>query len=219
MILSKLRSIISFGGAKMDLGKKLQQLRKSRNLSQGDLAELLTINGQPITNKGVWSWEKGNTIPNAYQFLALCKVLKVTDINEVFLGEGLTIDRFVQISSRKLPVYTQGVSAGFGEYINDESFDIVTVPISTPSKTDYGLIVHGDSMNPTIKDGDLVWVEKTSEVNKGDIGIFYVDGELYIKELGNNELISHNVEYKPIPIIDATEFRVMGKVLKVENDK
>lgn len=193
----------------MDLGNKLQQLRKDRNLSQAELAKLLTDKGYPITNKGISSWEKNITIPNTYQFLALCEVLKIADINHTFLDQETPITRLSNLF-RKVPVYTMGVSAGMGEYINDSSFDIMSVPIDN---ADYGVYINGDSMQPSYNDGDLVWVQKTQELKIGDIGIFYVDGECYCKELGKNKLISHNPKYYPIHITDVTEFRVLGKVV------
>ena len=36
-------------------------------------------------------------------------------------------------------------------------------------------------MEPYIKDGDVVYVRKTQEINVGDVGIFSVDGAMYCK--------------------------------------
>lgn len=41
-------------------------------------------------------------------------------------------------------------------------------------------------------------IEKNSIPGIGDIGIFQKDNGIYIKEVGENELLSHNTKYKPI---------------------
>lgn len=199
----------------MDLGNKLQQLRKERNLSQTALAELITAKGYPITNKGISSWELNITVPNAYQFLAVCDVLHVADINKEFLDQDTALNRLMMYAQmfRKLPVYTMAVSAGTGEFVEDDSYEMVTPPISVPTTASYGVYINGDSMEPLYKDNDLVWVQKTLELNIGDIGIFYVDGQCYCKKLGKNMLISENKKYYPIHLSDVNEFKVLGKVV------
>lgn len=199
----------------MDVGKILQQMRKEKHISQKELAELMTKKGLPITNKGISSWEKGITIPNAYQFLAMCEILEIKDINYTFLAENTLFGRIYEMTNntRKVPVYNMSVSAGFGEYINDDSFEIVAVPFGVSGNADYGLRVNGDSMEPDYGDGELIWVQKTKEVRVSELGIFYVDGEVFFKELGRNKLISHNTKYYPIHLSDVTEFRILGKVV------
>ena len=44
-------------------------------------------------------------------------------------------------------------------------------------------------MEPTFHDGDKVFVEKCSSVAVGDIGIFILNGDAYIKELGDRCLL------------------------------
>lgn len=66
-------------------------------------------------------------------------------------------------------------------------------------------------MEPTYSDGDLVYVEKTQVVKPGEIGIFIVNGECFIKEAGENSLISHNKKYDPIP--GSKHINCIGKVL------
>ncbi|MPN64508.1 hypothetical protein SDC9_212283 [bioreactor metagenome] len=69
-------------------------------------------------------------------------------------------------------------------------------------------------MEPTFYDGDMLFFELGSDnLNLGDIGIFVVNGETLVKELGDNELISHNKKYDPIKIHEWDSVRVEGKVL------
>lgn len=49
----------------------------------------------------------------------------------------------------------------------------------------------------------------------GDIGIFYIEGNVYVKEYGKDVLISHNKNYSIIP--GREEIECIGKVIgKVE---
>lgn len=73
-------------------------------------------------------------------------------------------------------------------------------------KVDYSIGVNGDSMQPTYYDGDMLLVETTNE-----IGIFSVDGDCYVKKLGNGELISLNTEYNNIPLNETA--KCMGRVI------
>ena len=72
--------------------------------------------------------------------------------------------------------------------------------------------IEGDSMETTFHDGETVCVQQTPCVEVGEIGVFWVDGCGYIKELGNGCLISHNSSYDPIPL-QGTENRCIGRVL------
>ncbi len=66
-------------------------------------------------------------------------------------------------------------------------------------------------MEPTYHDGDLVYVEKRQVVDTGDIGVFIVNNECFIKEAGKDGLISHNSKYAMIP--GTKHIICVGKVL------
>ena len=105
------------------------------------------------------------------------------------------------------------VSAGTGYDLNDsDAWETVTVKDTDDSrKADFLLEIEGDSMETTFHDGETVCVQQTPCVEVGEIGVFWVDGCGYIKELGNGCLISHNSSYDPIPL-QGTENRCIGRV-------
>jgi phage repressor protein C with HTH and peptisase S24 domain len=70
-------------------------------------------------------------------------------------------------------------------------------------------------MEPTYHDGDKVFVEKCDSVDIGEVGIFVVNGDVYIKELGNKCLISHNEKYKPIRIGEGDSVYCCGRVIGI----
>lgn len=106
------------------------------------------------------------------------------------------------------------VSAGTGYDLNDsDAWETVTVKDTDDSrKADFLLEIEGDSMETTFHDGETVCVQQTPSVEVGEIGVFWVDGCGYIKELGKGCLISHNSSYDPIPL-QGTESRCIGRVL------
>lgn len=120
--------------------------------------------------------------------------------------------------SASLRIYTymhKIAAAGNGYYFDDIPTDTIEAPYKEGA--DFIIGVSGDSMEPTYNDGDLVYVEKSQIINTGDIGIFMLDNECYIKEAAERGLISHNSKYDLIPGND--NIHCIGKVLgKVELD-
>ena len=99
--------------------------------------------------------------------------------------------------------------AGNGFYFDDIPTETIEAPYLEGAEFIVG--VNGDSMEPTYKDGDLVYVEKRQIIETGEIGIFIVNNECFIKEAGEDGLISHNPKY---PMIPGTEnIQCIGKVL------
>lgn len=113
----------------------------------------------------------------------------------------------------KLDYFDLPASAGFGLPLEGEYRTIIEVPKNDlTKKADFAIRVAGDSMEPDYSDGEIVLVKK-GEVHKGDIGIFVLDGESYIKELGKDVLISHNKKYLDISLKGVSNIFVAGKVI------
>lgn len=114
----------------------------------------------------------------------------------------------------KLNHFEGAYGAGGGQ-INDNT-TMITIEVSedeVPEGADTTINIAGDSMEPTLSDGDVVYVQHTNQLEIGDIGVFYLDGRNFIKEYGGDELISHNSEYAPIQIHEFSTFVIQGKVL------
>lgn len=115
-----------------------------------------------------------------------------------------------------LPYYPQSASAGDGNYIFDELPEWHTVPKNSKTEeADFMLMVSGDSMLPKFADGDIVLVKKTPSIFEGEIGIFYIDGDAFIKQMGSGELISLNPDYPNIAIKTCNDVRCFGQVVGV----
>ena len=98
----------------------------------------------------------------------------------------------------RMDYYTLPASSGTGNILDSELAEEIFVPESKAAeKADFVISVGGDSMEPTYHNGDKVFVEKCNSFDVGEIGIFVVNGEVFVKERGNGCLISHIEQYKP----------------------
>lgn len=122
---------------------------------------------------------------------------------------------------RKLRIdyYDLPASAGTGTFLETEIPEEIWVK-ETPEaeEADYVIPISGDSMEPTFHSGDRVFVAKQDMVEEGDIGIFVVNGDAFIKELGKKCLISHNKAYRPIQLSASDSVYCCGKVIGVVED-
>lgn len=112
--------------------------------------------------------------------------------------------------------YDLAVSAGTGQPLGDTYYKTrLEIPTErVPDDAHYCLRVTGDSMEPAYRDGDIVFVRRQDEfVHEGEIGIFFLNGEGYIKRLGRKELISLNPKYPPISLGEYDSVLCQGKVL------
>lgn len=115
-----------------------------------------------------------------------------------------------------VPYYGHVASAGTGQYVFD---DIPPEMIEIENEmdnmhVDFAIGVNGDSMEPTYHDGDTLLIKKQSEICVGETGIFMINGEAFVKELGDGVLISHNKKYKNIPLTNNTI--CIGKVISTK---
>ncbi|HBI9290803.1 TPA: helix-turn-helix domain-containing protein [Staphylococcus aureus] len=129
-------------------------------------------------------------------------------------------DNVVDINSYKqdkTPVNVNGcVSAGVGERLHDETLFTEMVKAPVPPH-DLALKVNGDSMEPMFKDGEIIFVEKTHNIKNGQIGIFIIEEEAYVKKVFVEDdrltLVSLNKEYRDLHFYRNESVRLVGKVI------
>lgn len=121
----------------------------------------------------------------------------------------------IRVPMIDLPFYQFAPSAGNGFYVPDEvEMSYVSVPLTKQSRNaDYVLQVNGHSMEPEYSDGSCVLIKKQESLSPGEIGIFVVDGESYIKEYQTKYLHSLNPEYGDIELQEDQYIQCMGKVV------
>lgn len=114
----------------------------------------------------------------------------------------------------KFDFYNFAASAGTGNFLETGTPDEIWVKETAEAEgADYIIPIKGDSMEPSFHDGDKVFVERCETIDEGEIGIFILNGDAFIKELGNKCLISHNKAYKPIKIGPNDSVYCCGRVL------
>ena len=185
----------------MNLGKKLLEVRENANISRAQLVELLKEKGFDVKTYTISKWETGVSKPTIEAFLAICDICQVKDIRQTFTDKRL------------LRLYDIPVSAGLGNYLDDGTYKMIEVDNTVPSLADYAVRVSGNSMMPRFVDQQIIFIHEQSVLEEGEIGIFYLNNNTYLKKLGKGVLISLNPEYEPIKITDYNDFRVFGKVV------
>ena len=172
-------------------------------------------------------WKSGRQLPKYDNLNILADYFKVS--GDFLLGrtENPNIENKVikivrpdekketDIPKRILPFYRTAASAGAGSYLFDDTpVEYINVPkTDTTSVADYILEVRGDSMEPKFYDGDCVLIQRSERIYEGQIGIFILNGESYIKKMGSGELISFNPAYPPIKLHEYDDIRCAGRVL------
>lgn len=180
------------------------------------IAEFLNVSVDYLLEKE----EFNNSTPlsfNKEETELIKKYRKLDDIGKELINKSIEIELKrvdtpkVQQKIYHISYYDMPVSAGTGQYLDYTNCSVLSLKEKPPANADFVLSVSGDSMEPTFYDRDKVFVEETNTLNIGDIGIFYYDGDVYIKEYGKKGLISHNEKYK---IIRGSEnMRVLGRVI------
>lgn len=229
------------------IGEIIATNRKRMKLSQQMLADLLQNEGFTPTVKAISKWETNATEPSIPTFLAVCKVLNITNIYEAYFGvnpadplstlndegkeKALDYIELLHASgkyekqtakiipfSRFIDVFENAVSAGTGNFLVDGPKETIQLTKDIiPEAANFGVKISGDSMEPEFEDGQIAWVLKQEVIENGEIGIFYLNGEAYIKKLQEDPngifLISLNKKYPPIPVHEHDRFDVIGKVV------
>lgn len=167
---------------------------------------------------------KEPTIPAEYQFI-ISSYQELSKNNKQLLQDILTSmieiqleeERRSQIKVTTIRLMRNKVSAGIGYDLNfnsDDDFKNIKV-LDTPEaeSADFAVTVEGESMSPDFHDGDIVLVKQQDNIDIGQIGIFTIDGDGYIKEYGEDCLISHNPKYPDIYPEEYQEVKCYGLVL------
>lgn len=114
-------------------------------------------------------------------------------------------------------VYIYGtVSAGKGSLVSDQAIEEVQCHKPVPVH-DMAFKVVGDSMTPLFQDGEVIFTRKTPVIGHGQIGVFIVNGEAYVKKLFKTphsvSLVSLNKDYPDIELTENDQIEVVGTVI------
>jgi phage repressor protein C with HTH and peptisase S24 domain len=120
-------------------------------------------------------------------------------------------------------VFNQPAAAGLGNYLFEngpDDYELMTLaPGVVPAGADIGVRISGDSMQPRIPDGAVVWVQPAPQLENGQIGVFVLNGEALCKRIAIDwderqvRLESLNPAYAPIVVTERDNLRTIGRVL------
>lgn len=198
----------------LDIGKMIKELRVKKNISQEDLANILSVNRATIAN-----YESGRRALTIDKLEELLNALD-TSLADFFNSNNLEKTEVKPQELRKIPILSD-VSAGYGKEALEEAMHWIKLPASIARNATFGTFVAGDSMEPKINDGDLLLVQDTPQLDSGEIGIFLLNEKVYCKRFHYNpitkELVlkSLNTIYKPMHIDRDDDFRIIGKVVGI----
>ena len=88
---------------------------------------------------------------------------------------------------RMIPLYASPAAAGFAAPVFMEDYELIEVTDEVPPAADMAVRIQGDSMEPYIADGAVVYVNR-DPLQSGDVGIFCVDGEMLCKQYHRDAL-------------------------------
>ena len=188
------------------IGLRISEARRKKGMSIAAFSAYLENFGVRITTGGAGKWETGDSVPNAYQLIAICCALgmedqlpffisnyepllnetgmmKLNDYRSDLIASGRYSPKKAEIIRfRDIPVSELGASAGTGQFLDEGRFEPVSFPEDKiPQGADFGVYVLGNSMEPVYHDGQIVFVHICDKVEPGQVGIFVHDGEGFIK--------------------------------------
>src|SRR5699024_12512890 len=111
------------------------------------------------------------------------------------------------------------LSAGTGEFLAEDIKEPIMIHKSLLPEQHYDMVlqVNGDSMEPMFRNKEYVFVRKTEDLRSGQIGVFIIDGESYLKKVYINDdhikLVSLNQKYDDLIFDSVNDIHLIGTVV------
>lgn len=204
------------------MGNIIKELRKTRGITQRQLAELLNLSPSTVA-----MYETGQRKPDSDTLQNIADLFEVS--TDYLLGRtDFKFANIIKNSNETLAIPILGViRAGEPMFAieNIEGYEFVDISETKGGEFFY-LRVNGDSMiNARILDGDLVYVRKQQDVESGDIAVVIINGyEATLKRVLKTDdsviLQPENPKYKPTVFgkkeIESGYLKIVGKVIHVK---
>jgi repressor LexA len=199
----------------LHIGEKIKRLRKSKKLTQEELAKILNVKPTAVS-----AWELGRNKPLMDKLDMMAHYFGVP-ISYFFEENQIKGSRNC-FNFVKLPIVGT-ISCGNGVIAYEDIEGYEEVPRSWLNGGEYFFLrAKGDSMiNARIMNGDLLLIRRQNDVENGEIAAVLIDGEAVLKRVykTNDTIIlqSENPMYKPIILNknDMKDVRIIGKLKKV----
>lgn len=188
-------------------------------LQERGIEQVQIVDALGTTASTVSDWVNGKKYPrvDAMQRLADFLGVRMSDLT----GDRSSTQRSPFSYKNILPVERFTVpmlgSVAAGEPIYDEADFDTRIPAGHALKCDFALTVKGDSMEPGIKDGDVILVRDQQNILDGRVAVVAIGDEVTLKHVYRTRngvtLVSDNPKYPPMAFVDdeCDEIRIMGK--------
>lgn len=210
----------------LNINEIIEKLRDvlSSEKKAGKVFDKDIANALDLTSVNFATMKKRNSVPfsNILDFCALKKI----SINWLLYGQDPSslIDSTDKYWIKYFP--TISVSAGGGAYDAEDQFEKLDLPDFFVDiigghenlKNMEAINVTGDSMEPTLNNGNIIFIDKTkADTAKDGIYAFVNENGLFVKRIqkrvdGSLDIISDNKEY-PMQIANKGDITVLGKVV------
>ena len=194
---------------------RLDKALKDNNITSAELSRRIGVAPSVIN-----SWKIRDSIPRAD---IACKTAEALGTTVEYLITGNSSSEITtQKNTFLVPILNQELSAGHGDLLPEE--DIVEGFLSLPLwlRKAYGknlgaLHVHGDSMQPTLNDGDMVVCDSFGWDKSDGLFAIRMNGNGYVKRLqvvsGKILIKSDNPNYDTITEpLESDSISIIGKV-------
>ena len=195
------------------IGERIRRLRRELGLTQVELATRANVNQGYLS-----SIERGDRLPRSATLRAIAVAMAVPEA--VLLGEGEGHDAPQQLDTRELPLFGSIPAGPPGG--SQEQLEMFPVLRHLWHADRYCLRCEFDSMEPTLKRGDIILVDYRPGVDpqyvQGRICACLVDGQPTLKRISVEQksdkrlviLRGDNPATPPSIIDDTREFTVQG---------
>jgi len=205
----------------MDFGEIIEKIKDilsneigNRKVLNKDVAKALNL-----TPENLSVLKKRNKIP--YEEIAYFCAKRKISINWLLFGQ-LNEEIFKQTEKFATIRYFKDInaSAGGGAINFDENYETIYIDRKIINKNLDAINVIGDSMEPTIKDRSIVFIDRDNKnISNGGIFVIRTNAGVFVKRVrlksnGTIELISDNNVYFP-ESINSEEIEIIGKVIKI----
>ena len=206
--------------AKKRASKNLNKILNAIGMSPVELSK-----DSGVSKSALNHYLKGDLVPSQENAEKMAAVLNVNPLWLMGIQKNMISDQPV-VSDGAVQIKVLGrVAAGIPIEAVTEYIDTEEIPAKMAQSGDYfGLQIHGDSMEPRMREGDVVIVRKQDDAENGDIVIAMVNGsdatcKRLTKYAGGIGLISLNPNYDPMMFTDQEivdkPVRIIGKVVEL----
>lgn len=198
-----------------EIGKRIREKREAIGMTQEELASKLGYKNKSSIAK----------IETGANDIIQSKVVEFANVLDTTVAYLMGWDNLTPSRKGVVVNVLCRVAAGIPIDAIEDIIDTEEIPEEMARTGEFfGLQIHGDSMTPSICDGDIVIVKQQNDAESGDIVIATINGdEATCKRLRKYkdgiELISNNPSYSPFEFnnqeIEEKPVRIIGKVVEL----